>query len=1683
MPVPLLPPFVTFERPVFHIGGNPAMVLASATKWRTFGETALTTASQLRGINDGGFVGDEGDKYRSLITSDFPDHLDTTGHAHVGVADALSRYSQLLTEQRIAMSVLKSVALGAHAAVNAAATDVNAAEAACAAAITPETQAVAQANLARARAVYQSALGVWESKKTEAQGIKDVLGAGVRAQVAEIAAQTRKRFEENPSWLGEQWENLKDFVADNAQALSFISDALQIIGAILLFIPGLNILGGILVGLGVALKGLLAASGQASWGEFFFDLATCGAAGGIAKLAKAGKFGLGAQKLAFKGSALADMSASAVKNLAKQAALKSAAAVSRVGGEDLAKAFYSKVTRGGKICFAAEPVDMATGTMVDFVTDVSIAGVLPLVVDRHSNTSHVLGRSLGPNWVSRIDTHIEITATEVLFVAPDGALLSFPLPPSDGLEVCADSTGWLLSFGDGAYRIRSIAQGLCYVFRVYELDADEQAGSVTNSCVTVPDRAPETSGSMVGSSIPSGSVAEVFDVGIEVGLSSIVHHTGHRIDCQWDQATGAMVAMVRSDGTRLDFDYDWIIHRLSGISVSNPTTDPDAAPQRLISYEYNQHRQLVRVRNSHDGVLSYSYDAAGRTCAWTDRNGVSYYYTFDDDGRVRAQVGTGGMFPNIMFWAEDEGSDAPVGGTVCVLIETAAPLPAEARELGDEMVEDYLRRLNELPLYRALCEHGLAGAGLTGCGRTGPRDDQSWSVPKEWLSDPVLGQIRPTVYRSTPRGDVWRIVSPEGRCVDAQHNEDHQVVVAVDESGDITRLRYNDQGLLVESVFPDGSVSAVRPGAWGAPLEVVSRDGSVTCFEVDDFGLTTAVIDADGARTDFDYELRESGVVLSSVTDSARRVVTVFCDDAGRHVGMVDAAGHRTHITRDVCGQVVSIVDPAQAQTRFEYSAEGWPVKVLHPDGSTRQLSYDGEGNCTSVTNECGAISRTIYTVFDKPAVLIDAAGGRTQISYNSQLEPIAVTNADNRTWTYTYDRDGRLASQSDYNQHVTTYAHNPAARTRTMHTPAGAVTSTFNAVGDLLSVADGDALTTFDYDHRGRMVGMSSPDARLSWQLSDSGIPLAETTTLPSGESWSVNFHYSPNKELAGLSQLLPDGLRVDSLLSLNDAGIYDAVSVHCSTATQEVALTHLQLGVDAAGRRNRVSTAGLVRTFTFDQRGRISSDSTSLLDSSAALGTHEISGRTYTWRPDGVLTGVFDLLRGTIGYTTDALGRVTEVTRTPHPHDLQSRHNGDELYAYSGAGMLNAHNNPDYDHHLKNHGKNVEAIDFSGTMPTRVGRTSYSYDALGRVVETRKKRIGKKPLITRFYYRNSSPQPVGCSNSDEPTVGYRYYYDGIGRRVAKEKIDTRTHTVLSRTVFSHVGSTLVGEHTTKPTHGTDHILWTFDPENGQLLAQSQVTTSGTALSSSGSWLTTTDLSGLPLELIDPDSGTVVGHSISTLFGQRLWQGEHSCPLLFTGQYFDAESGWAYNRFRYYHPHAGIYNAQDPLGQSPQLATAQGYVSNPTIYVDSLGLKAHDTRASQLRANVTQGRKAEKAAEGILKRYFAEEGWAKQVTFAAIDETRSRIDFVLKVNGDLHFFEIKSGGARLTKNQAVIAQTLERGKQIIMRTSSSDKIKELGIVYDAKVTGTFYKINMSSEADVSLFESVLKELLASKKG
>ena len=1667
MPVSPLPVFLTYEMSDFHIGGNTAEVFDFARRWKIFAENALTCASNLRSISDGGFLGSEGDRYREIINDNFPSHLTTTGNAHNGVSKAVTKYAEALTSAQTRMKALVSVASVNHATVQAAVTRYNACEInvirAAATAKTLTTTAfataavpgvnvatasaasTAQADLASAKVAYEAAKAeytraqaTFKADLVKGKQIKTALSTEVDSAVFSIRSQAKKRFEENPGWFREQWEKFKDWVGKHADIIGMIADALQLIGGLIAMIPlpVFTAIGATLMGIGVGLKVTLAATGHGSWTSCAFDAVTTFVPGG--KLLKAGKNALKGTKT--------------MKTLSKA----SKAAKGKF------KKMASKVSSRGNKCKrpGLEPVDMATGEMINFVTDVHIDGMLPMVVDRNNSSDLDTSMVFGPGWNTTLDCRIEVLSDKILMMSPDGALLEFPTAPADGAEVVANGRPWRLSFVDGAYRVRNIQEGITWVFAVtgsefgdrrpnapiqdftvtgdtpknYVYLVDGETGEVTHMTRTIEDadltdggeHVRAVSNSFVNVLSP-GSVADTFGLGVEIYLSSIVHHSGAWIEYDYEQTTGHLVSMRRSDGTTLEFKWHNRIDRLLSIWVKNEETHPDEEPMRLASYNYDGKGRLLKVINSAAGALRYYYDDENRPCRWTDRNGHSYYYRFDEQGRVISQVGSGGMFPNVAVWLPDTGDDAPEDGVVCVALECVGEFHGEPTEIGDSCINEYFDRLDKLPLANLLREKGLVGAGLTGRGRTGVRDDESWTIPDELLHDEFLGDIRPTVYRSTPEGDVWRIIDAEGSIVDREYNQYHQIIRDVSNTGVVTSIDRDEYGTITQIDYGDGTTETITPGAWGEPVRVIGRDGLTTEYELDSAGFITATTYSTGARIEYEYEWRASGLVPLAVIDPQGLVQVTECDNAGRPLASVDPAGRRSSVIRDVRGLVTEIIDPIGNVTKVEYSPEGWVTKVINPDGSEQTMVYDGEGNQIETIDEVGTRTVVKHTVFDKVQEVLAANGGVTRYTYNTQMEPIAITNADGHTWRFEYDLAGNIVKEIDYNGLVTETRRSPDGLRLDTIDGEGTVTTVYDAMGQVTELHEADGVVKFTRDQYGEVTQITNKWSTVDYHHDEYGRLASETTTLYSGEQSALEYHYSAAGAMNAVTHVLPDGREVTETPTYDEHGQLQQMTY--GVAGQELAST--SFGVDDAGRQSWLSVGSMVRQFKFDQRDRIISDTVMRLGGEAA--TTNIVDRVFSWRADNALTQVTNNVHNSVtDYTVDVLNHVTGVTHVGAAQDQKSS----ESYEFSRAGMVTKL-------HPDASAKWADDVDsYGGTMPRQVGRTTFTYDKAGRVTQTVTKRLSKKPLVKHFYY-GSGTQPVGYEDSDHPGVGWRYLYDGLDRRVGKEQINTATGDVLSRTVFMHYGNELFGEQYTVDVNEPHMVgvgaLWPVNPITDEILGQIELVPSGSP--DSAFYAMISDFAGAPKELVDVTTGGIVGYSKQSLFGKRQWFGGKSSPLLFAGQYEDAESGWVYNRFRYYNTAFGMYNAQDPLGVGPNVASAQAYVDNPTTWVDAMGLAAHKVKSGTppfvLRAH-NKGVVGEHAVDNIIKRSGGK-GIGKRVTYVDANGAKRISDGSVGKN----LVEVKNVKSQGYSSQihAAVEKSVERGGKLDLYVARGTKV------------------------------------------
>ncbi|HZC26025.1 MAG TPA: DUF6531 domain-containing protein, partial [Actinopolymorphaceae bacterium] len=129
-------------------------------------------------------------------------------------------------------------------------------------------------------------------------------------------------------------------------------------------------------------------------------------------------------------------------------------------GEDTAENAVSRST--DNMSRVGDPVDVATGDVVMTQTDVSLPGLLPLVLKRVHRSSQRGGRWFGESWVSSLDQRILVVGDRVAAVFADGQVLLYPRPAADGVLPKAGPEWPLRREADDRYAVTDPQRGLTW---------------------------------------------------------------------------------------------------------------------------------------------------------------------------------------------------------------------------------------------------------------------------------------------------------------------------------------------------------------------------------------------------------------------------------------------------------------------------------------------------------------------------------------------------------------------------------------------------------------------------------------------------------------------------------------------------------------------------------------------------------------------------------------------------------------------------------------------------------------------------------------------------------------------------------------------------------------------------------------------------------------------------------------------------------------------------------------------------------------------------------------------------------------------------------------------------------------------------------------------------------------------
>ncbi|MFG3480115.1 RHS repeat-associated core domain-containing protein [Streptomyces sp. NPDC047980] len=747
-----------------------------------------------------------------------------------------------------------------------------------------------------------------------------------------------------------------------------------------------------------------------------------------------------------------------------------------------------------------------------------------------------------------------------------------------------------------------------------------------------------------------------------------------------------------------------------------------------------------------------------------------------------------------------------------------------------------------------------------------------------------------TLFHITPSFQVVAETDPLGHTTLFEFDTEDRLAAVTDPLGNVTRLERDASGNVTAMIAPDGERTTAVHDDRHLPLEITERGGAVYRYEYDDAGRRTAATSPLGERTEYAYD---SAGALAAIHPPDGDPIRVANDSAGLPVVITAPNGARATCTRDALGRVTSVTDAMGGTLRQGWTVEGRLSWRELPDGTREEWTWDGEGNLLTHTDRMGCSSSHTYTHFDVPAAISTTGMAGYTFTHDSELRLTAVEDSRGRTWSYLYDPAGRLTQETDFDGRTITYQHDAAGRLTGRGNAAGqSLSYERDVLGRVLRVSlEGRAVTGFSYAPTGAVQEITSADARVTLETDPVGRILSETVN-------GRTFRYAYDARGRLTWRRTPSG--AESSLGYGPDGLVSYTAGEHTFCFER----------DALGREtSRMLDGSLAMRQDWDPLGRITRHSISAADA-------EVLERTFTYQPDGTPVTIDDTLLGRRTFDVDTAGRIRGV---------QAR-GWSEQYSYNTAGDQLRAELPSPAPGQDSTGDRV----YDGTRLTRSGRTGYTYDAQGRLTSRSIRTLSGKQLTWRYTWDAQDRLTRLITPSG---ALWRYLYDGLGRRIAKHRLDKDGNTV--ETVEYGWDGTQLAEQR------TDGTILVWDYAGLYPMAQREARSGGSDQQETDRrfFAIVNDLSGSPQYMIAPD-GSVAWRARSTTWGATQWNrgADAYTPLRYPGQYFDPESGLHYNVHRYYDPETGRYISPDPLGLAPA-ANHYAYVPNPFIMADPLGL------------------------------------------------------------------------------------------------------------------------------------------------
>ncbi len=779
-------------------------------------------------------------------------------------------------------------------------------------------------------------------------------------------------------------------------------------------------------------------------------------------------------------------------------------------------------------CKEGDPVDLYSGQFVLDEVDLTLTGLLPIPLTRHYASRESTSRGFGVGTTHNYNWFLQnpvgsANSDFAVLVGPNGRQAVF-VPDSTSGNRVNRTEPWLAgAVLTGAFTSPPMAirfkNGLVWDFNgdgnlIAQRDRNGNQLTITREADSLNNVGRVTE---VKDEVSGRALRFFYDSGDQI--TQILDPIGRQVRYAYD-GTGRLITVTDPMGHVTRYSYD-LAGRMETIT--------DRRGNVQITNEYDGAGRVIKQTQADGGIWQFAYQVDGGL--------VTNVVTTDPNGNVTQQRMNSAGF----------GLDTLNGLGQGVSIERAIGtnfIISKKDQLGRQTffardgngnltsiteADGNITRLSYEPVFsqvdsitNALTQEINYGYDANG-NLTSTEDSNNQLITLTYNAKGQRLSIKDSLNNTTTfeydiQGNLVIIKDPLLNLTSREYDSLGRVVKLTDPRGIVTQFRYDSLDRVTEIADGKNRLTKFSYDGNGNLIEVLDAKGQITKYTYDPMNRRTSRSDALGRTQTSEYDQVGN---LKTFTDRKGQITQLDYDSLNRRTNVEYGDGSTVSVGYDSEGRMIEVVDSISGSIEFNYDEVSRGVSEITARGEVT-YGYDILGRRSSmvvngqlpVTYEYDSVSRLtkVSQGGDLVELGYDVAGRRSSVSYSNGT-----------SITYTFDNASRLENithslggipfelinyQYDANANRSTYSRVNGSASLLPSSLQAAYDAaneqivldsstpnlTYDLNGNLISKADSNGTTIYEWDVRNRLVSISGPNIAATFSYDSFGRRISKT-------------------------------------------------------------------------------------------------------------------------------------------------------------------------------------------------------------------------------------------------------------------------------------------------------------------------------------------------------------------------------------------------------------------------------------------------------------------------------------------------------------------------------------------------------------------------------------------------------------